>query len=184
MVTSQPIIQNIFPPLITHAFNGLSILWVCKWGWIYSTCLGYNHIPYKPFLTDYCESTFIHITNYGRYVTDILIVCYVVLQQPQQIKIIMYTVRLDLLWFGVDPLCAYDLGLLNWHWAIAWLTIASAVREITKSSSTFSATKICSNIIWFLQLHDTIKMKSNHTWINYNHNNIAIRSHIMIYSSV
>ena len=27
-------------------------------------------------------------------------------------------------------------------------------------------------------------MKSNHTGINYNHNNIAIRSHIMIYDSV
>ena len=59
-----------------------------------------------------------------------------------------------------------------------------AVREITKSSSTFSATNISSNIIWFLQLHDIIKMKSNHTWINYTHNNIAIRSHMMIYNSV
>ena len=40
--------------------------------------------------------------------------------------------------------------------------------------------------IWydFFQLHDTIKMKSNHTEINYNHNNIAIRNHIMIYNSV
>ena len=33
-----------------------------------------------------------------------------------------------------------------------------AVRKITKSSSTFSATNISSNMIWFLQLHDTIKL--------------------------
>ena len=48
----------------------------------------------------------------------------------------------------------------------------------------FSATNISSNITWFLQRHDIIKMKSNHTWINYSHNNIAIRNHIMIYNSV
>ena len=30
---------------------------------------------------------------------------------------------------------------------------SSAVREITKSSSTFSATNISSNIVWFLPLH-------------------------------
>ena len=59
-----------------------------------------------------------------------------------------------------------------------------SVREITKSTSTFSATNISSNMIWFFQLHDTIKMKSNHTGINYNHNNIAIRSHIIIYNNV
>ena len=58
------------------------------------------------------------------------------------------------------------------------------VREITKSSSTFSATNISSNMIGFFQLHDTIKMKSNHTGINYNHNDITIRSHMMIYNSV
>ena len=39
-------------------------------------------------------------------------------------------------------------------------------------------------MICFLQLHDTIKMKSSHTGINYNHNNIAIKSHIMKYNSV
>ena len=39
-------------------------------------------------------------------------------------------------------------------------------------------------MICFFQLDDTIKMKSNHTGINYNHNNIAIRSHIIIYDSV
>ena len=40
--------------------------------------------------------------------------------------------------------------------------------------------------IWydFFQLHDTIKNKSNHTGINYDHNNIAIRNRIMIYNSV
>ena len=33
------------------------------------------------------------------------------------------------------------------------------------------------------QLHDTIQMKSTNTWINYNHDNIAIRNHIL-YDSV
>ena len=61
--------------------------------------------------------------------------------------------------------------------------IGCTVREIAKSSSTFSATNISCNI-WFRQLHDTIKMKSNHTGINYNHNDIAIRSHTMMYNSV
>ena len=55
-----------------------------------------------------------------------------------------------------------------------------AVREITKSSSTFSATNISSYFIWLLQLHDTIQMKSIYTWINSNHDNIAIKSHILI----
>ena len=64
------------------------------------------------------------------------------------------------------------------------LCCSLAVREITKSSSTFSATNISNKMIWFLQLHDTIKMKSNHTGINYNHNNIATRSNIMIYDGV
>ena len=35
------------------------------------------------------------------------------------------------------------------------------VREITKSSSTFSATNISSNMIWFFQMHDTIKSYRN-----------------------
>ena len=39
-------------------------------------------------------------------------------------------------------------------------------------------------MMWFFQLHDTIKMKSNHTGINYNHNNIALRNHKMIYDNV
>ena len=60
----------------------------------------------------------------------------------------------------------------------------SSVREITKSSSTFSATNISSNIVWLLQLHDSIQMQSNYTWINYDHDNIAVRSHIMIYICV
>ena len=34
-----------------------------------------------------------------------------------------------------------------------------AVREITKSSRTFSATNITSNIIWLLQLHNITQMK-------------------------
>ena len=37
----------------------------------------------------------------------------------------------------------------------------SSGREITKSSSTFSATNISSNIIWLLQLYDTIQTKSH-----------------------
>ena len=37
------------------------------------------------------------------------------------------------------------------------------VREITKSSSTFSATNVSSKMIRLLQLHDTIQMKSNYT---------------------
>ena len=41
-----------------------------------------------------------------------------------------------------------------------WNRLHLSVREITKSSSTFSATNISSNIVWFLQLHDTIQMKS------------------------
>ena len=38
---------------------------------------------------------------------------------------------------------------------------AYSVKEITKSSSTFSATNISSNIVWLRQLHDTIQTKSN-----------------------
>ena len=38
---------------------------------------------------------------------------------------------------------------------------ALTVREITKSTSTFSATNISSNIVWLLQLHDTIQTKSH-----------------------
>ena len=45
----------------------------------------------------------------------------------------------------------------------------STVREITKSSSTISATNISSNRIWFLQLHDTIKIKSYHAEQQYSH---------------
>ena len=53
--------------------------------------------------------------------------------------------------------------------------------EVSKSSSPFSSTNIIASIVWLLQLHDTIQMKSNYTWINYNNDNIAIRSHIMTY---
>ena len=34
------------------------------------------------------------------------------------------------------------------------------VREITKSSSTFFTANISSNIVWLLQLHDTIQVES------------------------
>ena len=83
----------------------------------------------------------------------------------------------------------YYLVVINLHHPIGIIPLtckpsALAVREITKSSSTFSATNISSNMTWFFQLHGTIKMKSNHTGINYNHKNIAIRSHIMIYNSL
>ena len=62
--------------------------------------------------------------------------------------------------------------------------VALAVREITKSSSTFSATNVSNNVVWFLQLHDIIQMKSNYTWITWNHDNIAIRNHKVIYNFV
>ena len=79
--------------------------------------------------------------------------------------------------------------LVQWHLQAQWCagsfcSIFGSVREITKSSSTFSATNIRSNMIWLFQLHDKIKMKSNHTGIDYNNNDIAIRSHIMTYNSV
>ena len=41
-----------------------------------------------------------------------------------------------------------------------YLNILLSVREITKSSSTFSATNISSKIAWLLQLHDSIQTKS------------------------
>ena len=42
---------------------------------------------------------------------------------------------------------------------LEWIDHAWTVREITKSSNTFSATNFSSNMIWFFfQLHDTIKM--------------------------
>ena len=43
----------------------------------------------------------------------------------------------------------------------------SAVREITKGSSTFAATNFSSNMIWLFQMHDIIQMKSNYAWIHY-----------------
>ena len=51
---------------------------------------------------------------------------------------------------------------LSPEWLLNLIT-HSSVREITKSSSTFSATNISSNMVWLLQLHDTIQMKSNYT---------------------
>ena len=66
----------------------------------------------------------------------------------------------------------------------SWVTPPSTAREITKSSSTFSATNISRNIVWSIQLRDTIQMKSNYTWITHNHDNIAIRNLIMIYNFV
>ena len=42
-----------------------------------------------------------------------------------------------------------------------FLSTPLSVREITKSSSTFSATNISSNTLWLLQLHDTIQTKSH-----------------------
>ena len=84
-----------------------------------------------------------------------------------------------------------DCLIITWskHFLYHWHLVSRpfwclTVREITKSSSTFSATNISSNIVWLFQLHDTIQMKLNYTWIIYNHDNIAIRSHIMIYNCV
>ena len=47
------------------------------------------------------------------------------------------------------------------HYILLTITATLSVREITKSSSTFSATNISSNIVWLIQLLDTIQMKSN-----------------------
>ena len=89
-----------------------------------------------------------------------------------------------MLWYG-DRNCQKRSCTIPWWWySMILLQCPSAVREITKSSSTFSATNICINIVWVLQLHDTIQMKSNYTRINYNHDKVAIRSHMMIYNFV
>ena len=45
----------------------------------------------------------------------------------------------------------------------------------------FSATNFSSYIIELLQLHDTIEIQLNYTWIHYN---IAIRGHLMIWKYV
>ena len=66
------------------------------------------------------------------------------------------------------PLKKYKITPVQWaycltHHATANMSAViclSTVREITKSSSTFSATNINSNIVWLLQLHDTIQMES------------------------
>ena len=60
----------------------------------------------------------------------------------------------------------------------------SSVRGITKSSSTFPATNSSSNMARLLQLHGKIQKKSNYTWILYNHDNMAMRSHVMINNCV
>ena len=46
-----------------------------------------------------------------------------------------------------------------------------------KEVALFSATNFSSYIIELLQMHDTIQIKWNYTWIHYN---ITIRSHLMI----
>ena len=55
--------------------------------------------------------------------------------------------------------CLSHLFFRGWLW-LEWVCVCVcvwwAVREITKSSNTFSATNISSNIVWLLQLHDTI----------------------------
>ena len=102
--------------------------------------------------------------------------------KPQTSFSLKHTIRANLYrWFHDFRWRLRNMKHLNRMLAIS---ISLAVREITKSSSTFSATNISSNMIWFFHLHDTIKMKSNHTGINYNRNSIAIRSHMIIYNSV
>ena len=81
----------------------------------------------------------------------------------------------------LQAVLSYVSVTINVLWSPMW---PRAVREINKSSSTFFSTNISSNIVWLLQLHDTIQMKSNFTLINYSHDNIAKRSHIMIYNFV
>ena len=55
--------------------------------------------------------------------------------------------------------------------------VVTTVKEITKSSSTISATNFSKYILELLQLHYTIKIEWNYAWI---HDNMAIRSHLMI----
>ena len=87
------------------------------------------------------------------------------------------SLKLDRGW--IQPHKSSDI----WMWRHLYRSTL-AVREITKSSSTFSATNINSNIKWLLQPYDTIRMKSDYRRINYYHDNIARRSHIMICNSV
>ena len=54
------------------------------------------------------------------------------------------------------------IGFIRWF---DWYMPLS-VREITKSSSTFSATNFSSYIIELLELHDTIQIKLNYAWIH------------------
>ena len=76
--------------------------------------------------------------------------------------------------------------ILHMTWPLWPATLVHFLRYIVKrkSSSIFSATDISRNIVWLLLLHDTIQIESNYTWINYNRDNIATRSHMMIYNFV
>ena len=69
-------------------------------------------------------------------------------------------------------------------WWSPWLLRGWTVKEITKSSSTFSVIFISSNIVWIFQLYDTIQMKSNYTRINYNGDHKAINKSYNGYNCV
>ena len=60
--------------------------------------------------------------------------------------------------------CRYEYNHFecNKHWPSSkkCTPVTCIVREITKSSSSFTATNISSNLIWFLQLHNTMNMRS------------------------
>ena len=68
-------------------------------------------------------------------------------------------------WIGIDRFCLYLSRLFHQS------------GRSPKVVALFSATNFSSYIIELLQLHDTIQIKCNYAWI---HNNIAIRSHLMI----
>ena len=69
--------------------------------------------------------------------------------------------------FAARCLCDLYRGWPDLHISgkLLWRLAVWSVREITKSNSTFSATNISSNLVWLFQLHDTIQMKSNYTWV-------------------
>ena len=68
--------------------------------------------------------------------------------------------------------CSYDLHSISCMMLKKWYIVLIYSIQSGRSPkvvAVFSATNISSNIVWLLQLHDTIQMKSNYTWINFTH---------------
>ena len=66
-----------------------------------------------------------------------------------------YTIKVTICKCASTP----SLSGRRWHWSLSawspWTSWSSSpFREITKSSSTFSATKISINLVWFFPQHD------------------------------